>query len=102
LELDGDHLVNRAKGRRYPIVESIPVLLDPAELGPKNRKFQRMYDWMSYIYDVGQRVGDVFFKGNIARLRRQLATRLALKPGDRCLYTSIGTGADVPYLAEQV
>ena len=102
LELDGDHLVNRASQRRYSIIESIPVLLDPAGLGPQNLKFQRMYDWMSYGYDLAQRVGDVFYKGNIAKLRRQLVTRLALKPGDRCLYTSIGTGADVPYLAEQV
>ena len=102
LELDGDHLVNRASQRRYPIIESIPVLLDPAGLGPKNLKFQRMYDWMSHGYDLAQRIGDVFFKGYITKLRRQLATRLALKPGDRCLYTSIGTGVDLPYLAEQV
>jgi ubiquinone/menaquinone biosynthesis C-methylase UbiE len=102
LELDGDHLVNRASQRRYPIIESIPVLFDPAGLGPQNLKFQRMYDWMSYGYDIAQRVGDVFFKGNIAKLRRQLAARLAVKPGDRCLYTSIGTGVDLPYLAEKI
>jgi len=102
LELDGDHLVNRASQRRYPLIESIPSLLDPAGLGPLNLKFQRMYDWMSYGYDLAQRVGDVFFRGNIAKLRRELATRLALKPGYRCLYTSIGTGLDLPYLAEQV
>ena len=47
LELDGNHLVNRAGQRRYPIIESIPVLLEPAGLGPQNLKFQRMYDWMS-------------------------------------------------------
>lgn len=102
LELDGDHLVNRAGQRRYPVVESIPVLLDPAGLGPQNLKFQRMYDWMSYGYDLAQRLGDKIYKGKIAEMRRRLAARLALKPGERCLYTSIGTGADVPYLAEQV
>ncbi|MGA2788879.1 MAG: hypothetical protein ABSF60_15265, partial [Verrucomicrobiota bacterium] len=99
LELDGDHLVNRASRRRYPVVESIPVLLDPAGLGPQNLKFQRMYDWMSYGYDLAQRVGDMIYKGKIAEMRRLFATRLALKPGDRCLYTSIGTGMDLPYLA---
>jgi ubiquinone/menaquinone biosynthesis C-methylase UbiE/uncharacterized protein YbaR (Trm112 family) len=102
LELDGDHLVNRAGQRRYPIIESIPVLLEPAGLGPQNLKFQRMYDWMSYGYDFALKVGSVFSGGKLAKLRRLLATKLALKPGDRCLYTSIGTGADVPYLAEQV
>ena len=102
LELDGNFLVNRASQRRYPVVESIPVLLDPAELGPQNLKFQRMYDWMSYGYDFAQRVGDVVSRGKIAKFRRQLASRLALKAGDRCLYTSIGTGVDLPYLAEKV
>ena len=38
LELDGDYLVNRAGQRRYPIIESIPVLLEPAGLGPQNLK----------------------------------------------------------------
>ena len=52
LVLDGDHLVNKASQRRYPIIGSIPVLLDPTEFGPQNLKFQRMYDWMSYGYDL--------------------------------------------------
>ena len=102
LELDGDHLVNKAGQRRYPVVESIPVLLDPADLGPQNLKFQKMYDWMSHGYDLSQKVGDFFFRGKIARLRRQLASKLSLKPGDRCLYTSIGTGVDLPYFAERI
>jgi len=102
LELDGDHLVNKASQRRYPIIESIPVLLDPADLGPQNLKFQRMYDWMSYGYDLSQKLGDLVFRGALTRLRRQLVSRLSLKPGDRWLYTSIGTGIDLPYFAEQV
>jgi ubiquinone/menaquinone biosynthesis C-methylase UbiE/uncharacterized protein YbaR (Trm112 family) len=102
LELDGDQLVNKASQRRYPIIESIPVLVDPADLGPQNLKFQRMYDWMSHGYDLAQKMGDLFYRGKITRLRRELASRLSLKPGDRCLYTSIGTGADLPYFAERV
>jgi hypothetical protein len=70
LDLDGDHLVNKASQRRYPIIESIPVLLDPADLGPQNLKFQRMYDWMSYGYDFAQKVGDLFYRGAITRGRR--------------------------------
>jgi ubiquinone/menaquinone biosynthesis C-methylase UbiE len=102
LDLDGDHLVNKASQRRYPIIESIPVLLDPADLGPQNLKFQRMYDWMSYGYDFAQKVGDLFYRGAITRGRRQFVSKLSLKPGDRLLYTSIGTGQDLPYFAEQV
>ena len=102
LQLDGDHLVNRANQKRFPIVDSIPVFVESGELGPQNRKFQRMYDWMSHVYDIALNVGGLFYRGKLAQLRRRLATTLALKSGQRCLYTSIGTGADVPYLAEQV
>ena len=102
LEFDGDELVNKASQRRYPIVESIPVLLDRAELGPQNVKYQGMYDWMSHGYDLFQKVGDLVFRGKIRRLRRELAAKLSLKPGHRFLYTSIGTGVDLPYFAERV
>ncbi|HVM60268.1 MAG TPA: methyltransferase domain-containing protein [Verrucomicrobiae bacterium] len=102
LDLDGDHLVNTATHRRYPIIDSIPVLLDPADLGPQNLKFQRAYDWMSHGYDLVQKVADLFYRGAITRGRRQFASKLSLKPGDRLLYTSIGTGEDLTYFAEHV
>lgn len=102
LELDGEELVNMSSGRRYPIVESIPVLLERAELGPQNVKYQGMYDWTCHGYDLFQRVGDLIYRGALARLRRDLAGRLSLKAGDRVLYTSIGTGLDAPYYAERL
>jgi ubiquinone/menaquinone biosynthesis C-methylase UbiE/uncharacterized protein YbaR (Trm112 family) len=102
LELDGDHLVNRASQRRYPVVESIPVLLDPGDLGPQNLRIQKMYRWMSRGFDLADRAGNLFSGGALVKARRQLASRMAFKPGDRCLYTSIGTGLDLPFWAEQV
>ena len=102
LELEGEQLVNRASQRCFPIVNSIPVFVEPGELGPQNRKLQGMYDWMAHGYDLALGIGDFFYRGKIAEFRRRLATTLALKAGQRCLYTSIGTGADVPFLAEQV
>lgn len=102
LEVDGDQLVNRSAGRRYPFVGAIPSFVVPAGLGPQNSKFQRMYDRMSRYYDLGLSLGNLFYRGRLAGLRRRLAAKLALKPGNRVLYTSIGTGADLPYLAEHV
>src|SRR5262245_14165267 len=87
LELDGDALVNQIDQRRYPIRNSIPVLLDLVELGPQNRKIQRMYQWMAYGFDLADRVGNWLTRGGLTRFRRELACRLALKPGDRVLYT---------------
>jgi ubiquinone/menaquinone biosynthesis C-methylase UbiE len=102
LELDGDALVNRASRRWYPISGSIPVLLDQADVGPQNLKMQRMYKWMARGFDLADRLANLVTRGALAKFRRLMASRLALKPGDRLLYTSIGTGLDLPYLAEQV
>jgi ubiquinone/menaquinone biosynthesis C-methylase UbiE len=102
LELEHDQLVNKVNRRAYPIIDSIPVLLDKAELGPQNRKIQGMYQWMSHGFDLADRVGNLFSRGANIEVRRRLAQKLALKPGDRCLYTSIGTGLNLPYLEEQV
>lgn len=102
LELEGDQLVNQTVGRRYPIVRAIPSFVATAKLGPQNSKFQRMYDRMARYYDLGLTVGNLFYRGRLADLRRQLAAKLRLKAGDRVLYTSVGTGADLPYLAERV
>ncbi len=57
---------------------------------------------MSRGFDVADRMGNLLTGGVIAKGRRQLALRAALQPGDRCLYTSIGTGLDLPFWAEQV
>jgi len=102
LQVEGDSLVNRASRRRYPIVGAIPVFVEADRLGPLNRKYQRMYDWMSCIYDAGQTIGDLLYRGKISQLRRRLSSTLGLKPGHRCLYTSVGTGSDVRFLSEQV
>jgi ubiquinone/menaquinone biosynthesis C-methylase UbiE len=99
LELDGDHLVNRAQNRRYRIDDGVPVLLDESELGPQNVKMRDMYRWMAPGFDVADKIGNFFLGGKINRMRHQVAQRLGLKPGDRCLYTSIGTGLDLPFIA---
>lgn len=102
LDRDGDRLVNRKTQQRYAIVDSIPVLFDPSELGPQNRKINKMYRWMSRGFDLADRMGNLVTGGMLVRSRREFAAQLALKPGHRCLYTSIGTGLDLPYLAEQL
>jgi ubiquinone/menaquinone biosynthesis C-methylase UbiE len=102
LEMRDGALVNTGSQRRYSIVDSIPVLLDPADLGPQNLKTQKMYQWMSRGFDLSDWLGNLLFRGALVRMRRALVQRLALKSGVRCLYTSIGTGLDLRYLAESV
>lgn len=102
LVLEGDTLVNTASRRNYPIKDFIPILLNEAAIGPQNLKIRKMYQWMAVGFDIADGIGNLLSLGGIAKLRRQLASGLGLKPGVRMLYTSIGTGLDLPFLAEQV
>jgi ubiquinone/menaquinone biosynthesis C-methylase UbiE len=102
LVLEGDTLVNKASGRSFSIEDSIPILLNEAELGPQNVKIKKMYQWMAGGFDIANGIGNLLSLGGITKLRRQLASGLGLKPGVRMLYTSIGTGLDLPFLAKQL
>ena len=102
LDMRDGALINAGSQRRYSIVNSIPVLLDAADLGPQNLKFQKMYQWMSRGFDLSDRLGNLLFRGALNQMRRRLAQKLELKPGIRCLYTSIGTGLDLRFLNESV
>jgi ubiquinone/menaquinone biosynthesis C-methylase UbiE len=102
LEMQDGALVNTASKRRYAIVDFIPVLLETSDLGPQNLKTQKMYQWMSLGFDLSDRLGNLLFHGALTKMRRELVRKLGLKPGVRCLYTSIGTGLNLRYLAESV
>ncbi len=102
LNLQDGELISTDTQKRYPISDSIPILLDEADLGKQNRKLQKMYQWMSPGYDISDWLGNLYMRGALREMRRQFAQTLALKPGDRCLYTSIGTGLDLPTIAETV
>jgi ubiquinone/menaquinone biosynthesis C-methylase UbiE len=102
LVLEGDTLVNAASHRNYPVKDSIPILLNEAAIGPQNLKIQKMYQWMASGFDIADGIGNFLWFGSITKLRRQLAASLGLKPGVRVLYTSIGTGLDLRFFAEQL
>jgi ubiquinone/menaquinone biosynthesis C-methylase UbiE len=102
LVLEGDTLVNAASHRNYPVKDSIPILLNEAAIGPQNLKIQKMYQWMAGGFDIANGIGNFLWFGAVSKMRRQLASSLGLKPGVRMLYTSIGTGLDLPFFAERV
>lgn len=102
LKFEDGVLVNPANGRRYQVEEDIPILLDESDYGPQNQKMSGLYRKLSRFYDLAANFGDWYTFGRISEARRQFAEGLSLKPGDRCLYTSIGTGLDLKFMAEQV
>lgn len=62
-----------------------------------NRVARAAYDLIAPIYDLwgGER-------GPLAPMRQQLVEMLELEPGDQVLEVSVGTGANLPYIAAKL
>ena len=68
-----------------------------------NQKYMKMYDWMSFFYDFGEKwIGRFKYGYAIDHLRTELMSRLEWKNNISVLYVSIGTGADLHYLPQGI
>ena len=56
--------------------------------------------WFSHVYNLLAPIYDLLWARE--EMRRDLAARLRLQPGQRVLETGIGTGANLPYLCKAV
>ena len=65
-------------------------------VGGDNHKYMKMYDWMSYVYDFGEKwIGRLKFGRGLEQMRTELMSRLEWRNNISVLYVSIGTGADL-------
>lgn len=62
-----------------------------------NRVARVMYNLMAPLYDPA-----LDLAGGLRELRQTLVDRLELKAGDQVLEVSVGTGANLPYIAERI
>jgi ubiquinone/menaquinone biosynthesis C-methylase UbiE len=84
--------------RHYSIMQGIPQFIDPNELEGLNRRFARMYDWLSRFYALFTKVAFLPMGGE-RQARKEILDRLELN-GGRVLEVSIGPGVNLPYLFE--
>ena len=88
----GREVLVSASGERFPIRDGMPVFIRPEDLSGANGKYHRLYQVINGLYDDIQRVWaalrgfdrDAFVMGFMGKL--------AVKPGDLVLETSVGTG----------
>jgi ubiquinone/menaquinone biosynthesis C-methylase UbiE len=98
LELAGNNLRNTATGRIYPIRSGIPLFVSTVS-GP-NLKYQTMYDLIAPGYDLAERLNRwVARKPNY---RLECLSELEIAAGARVLEVSVGTGANLRYLPENI
>ncbi len=102
LAADGDALATEG-GRTYRVVDGVPWLLDEGAISALDRDFQRQYtEKDARSYDRMVRLGSLLLGCWEPRERRRIAALLDLRPGMRVLEVSVGTGANLPYLARGV
>lgn len=98
LEMAGGNLRNTATGRIYPIRDGIPLFVSTVT-GP-NVKYQALYDRIAPGYDFAERLYHWFTRK--PNYRHEFISELELKPDARVLEVSIGTGANLRYLPQDI
>ena len=88
---------------RYKETDQIPVFLNEKFVTGDNEKYMKMYDWMSYGYDLVETVvGKLKYGNTINKMRREIISRLEWKDNYSVLYISIGTGKDLQFIPETI
>ncbi len=81
----------------YPIERGIPHFIQQAELTGSNRRFARLYDWLSWFYRAFSVLAFAYIGMNEERARREITDRLQ-PHGGSVIEVSIGPGVNLPYL----
>lgn len=97
-ELDGNTLRNTATGRVYPIRDGIPMFV--STVTGLNLKYQAMYDRIAPGYDLAERLYRLVTRKPDFRL--ECIRELEISEGSRVLEVSVGTGANLHYLPENI
>jgi ubiquinone/menaquinone biosynthesis C-methylase UbiE/uncharacterized protein YbaR (Trm112 family) len=93
-----EFLCNGEHGLRFPIRGGVPVFVEPHQITGINSRFRGIYDRWAPFYDLLSRVGLYVLGISEFELRKDFIASLEIKPGDRVLATSIGTGSDLPFV----
>ena len=77
--------------------------VNPRCLTGDNRKYLKMYRWLSPFYDITEKMAERFWSHHrIAEMRRQLVDKLEWRNGLSVLCISVGTGRDFDFIPQHV
>jgi len=76
--------------------------LNPADLAGDNGKYNKLYDRLAPLYNLGEWLARLKYGGGIAKMRREMMRLLDWQNGASVLYVSVGTGTDFRYFPDTV
>ena len=80
-----------------------PDFTDKQYLTDDNRKYMKMYRWLSPFYDITEKMVERFWSHHrIAEMRRQLMDKLEWRNALSVLCVSVGTGRDFDFIPKQI
>ncbi len=83
--------------RSFVIRGGIPNFMGADDLQGNNRRFVRMYNWLSWIYRAFTKIAFAYIGMSEEAARREITDRLNPR-GGHVLEVSIGPGVNLPYL----
>ncbi len=97
-----EHLVDHKTGEKFLIQDGIPVFYDAALLKDRDEYYNRFYHKLAGVYDGAMRTLAFFIGSSERKFRQQFLDDLEILPDSRVLEVSVGTGANLGLLPEQV
>lgn len=91
-------LANTKSGTIYPIQHGMPNFLTGREISGTNRTYQLMYNRLSPFYDFVTRTAITLMHASEESVRLEYLRELEIRPGDKVLEVSVGTGTNFCYL----
>ncbi|MCE5194012.1 MAG: methyltransferase domain-containing protein [Nitrospiraceae bacterium] len=85
-------------GEKFSIVDEIPIFQKEEELKGLDKKYQLIYDKMSWYYDISSRTVMLILDGGVKKVRRDFLKELEIKDNSRVLEVSVGTGENLNHL----
>ena len=77
--------------------------LNPADLAGDNGKYQKLYDRLAPLYNIGENwLARLKFGNSAIKMRREMMQLIDWQDGASVLYVSVGTGNDFHYFPDTV
>lgn len=93
----------RNDGYVYPLKNDILSVVYPKELSGDDARFNRMYNVWAPFYDLNERVmGKLLLGIDMVEVRKDMVSKLGLKPGMKILEVSPGPGVYQKFLRTEI